>query len=433
MIHYDDFTFKLTYDKRAILTEIDEYINYVQVPSQIFIKDENTGKYINVDVVGIDYHFNFPFFKCSAISFSEHSKIELVRNSFVHLFDDFQLPPKIKRIIFDDLVDYPQRIKQFSNKFLFIDGKGIIFHFHPYEMDTVRFTRKHLHLRETLKIVGPFLFYKNHHIQRAYIPASVEVIGYKSFNMCINMSRVFFRGNSRLEIICEFAFEFSFLKSITLPPSLNKIGDSAFRECKFLEEIIFPADSKLEYIGSECFRLTGLRTVQLPSSIIYINVYSFNECNFLESAIFPINCKQRYISMGLFMKSKLKFIKIPSSIEAIEDSAFEYCEELETVEFSKNSKLRAIYSSAFKGTSIRSISFPSSLETISSFSFTLCKLLEKITFPHDSCLRTISYQAFNTTSVRSVTLPSCAKDIDNNAFDFGCEIKYNNDSLCYVQ
>lgn len=62
------------------------------------------------------------------------------------------------------------------------------------------------------------------------------------------MNEISFESDSKLRIIEDYAFCFSYFTSITIPPSLIKICENAFARCRKLREVIIPINSKLQII-----------------------------------------------------------------------------------------------------------------------------------------------------------------------------------------
>ena len=121
------------------------------------------------------------------------------------------------------------------------------------------------------------------------IPASVQSIGYDSFNYCRNLQRVTFAEGSQLK----------------------EIGGGAFQYCSNLSEVVFTNQYQLEYFRNSNL-LKNLTKVSLLERI--------------ES-----------IPEGAFSNGKLEEVHIPASVQIIKSCAFYACKNLKRVTFKADS------------------------------------------------------------------------------------------------
>ena len=225
------------------------------------------------------------------------------------------------------------------------------------------------------------------------------------------------------------------LTSIQIPASVETIGLRAFNICSSLANITFEKGSilrdikggskmasdymSIDYYGafSDCSALTA---IEIPASVESIGVAAFSLCKRLASVTFEHSSKLKSIgggwsspyggfSYGAFLYcSSLTSIKIPASVETIGASAFKGCIKLTTVTFEKESRLTTIegyYDYGYKaahGTftncfALTTIELPASIKTIETYSFSGCGKLANI------------YSRSTTPPTLEATLPSEAK------------------------
>lgn len=132
-----------------------------------------------------------------------------------------------------------------------------------------------------------------------------KVVGF-TYNTTINTVNL---SEQTLEI-CDRAFEYTNLTSITLPNNVRRIGQWAFFGSSKLENINFPNNLKvIDYCG---LYKTNLKVVELPSSIEKIGYGAFNNCSNLESITF--NSIPSSFGSDVFGScSKLTTINVPWS------------------------------------------------------------------------------------------------------------------------
>ncbi len=79
------------------------------------------------------------------------------------------------------------------------------------------------------------------------------------------------------EVICDGAFFFNYLLSVTIPNSVKSIGDRAFKWCFFLQSVTIP--NSVTSIGDEAFSdCNSLQSVTIPNSVKSIGNSAFSLC-----------------------------------------------------------------------------------------------------------------------------------------------------------
>ncbi len=132
---------------------------------------------------------------------------------------------------------------------------------------------------------------------------------------------------SGTEVVCDGAFSFSGLTSVTLPSGISSLGDYAFSNSRSLSSINFP--DGLNKIGANAFLNCGnLKTITIPSSVT-----SFDNAfvgSGLESVTFAGGLKK--ISSNAFKDCvSLKSVSIGDGLTEIQYGAFNGCSGLESV------------------------------------------------------------------------------------------------------
>ena len=132
-----------------------------------------------------------------------------------------------------------------------------------------------------------------------------------------------------LTSIGDYAFENSFLSSITIPEKVTTIGDDAFRSCDSLTHVIIP--DNVTSIGKSAFYDCGaLESITLSNNITIIKAKTFRSCYSLKSIVIPGYVTT--IEREAFSEcSSLADVTIPNSVMSIEDFAFFDCSSLDSI------------------------------------------------------------------------------------------------------
>ena len=248
------------------------------------------------------------------------------------------------------------------------------------------------------------------------------------------------------EVICDGAFFFNYLLSVTIPNSVKSIGDRAFKWCFFLQSVTIP--NSVTSIGDEAFSdCNSLQSVTIPNSVKSIGNSAFSLCNSLQSVTIQNSVK----SIGDYAFSScesLQSVTIPNSVKSIGDEAFSWCESLQSVTIPNS--VRNIGNNAFRGCNIcfficNSTYFqnddvclfnkdktaivskikdcvnyiiPNSVTSIGDEAFSWCESLQSVTIPNS--VTSIGNLAFEECeSLQSVTIPNSVTNIGDGAF-CGC-------------
>ena len=248
------------------------------------------------------------------------------------------------------------------------------------------------------------------------------------------------------EVICDGAFFFNYLLSVTIPNSVKSIGDRAFKWCFFLQSVTIP--NSVTSIGDEAFSdCNSLQSVTIPNSVKSIGNSAFSLCNSLQSVTIQNSVK----SIGDYAFSScesLQSVTIPNSVTSIGDEAFSWCESLQSVTIPNS--VRNIGNNAFRGCNIcfficNSTYFqnddvclfnkdktaivskikdcvnyiiPNSVTSIGDEAFSWCESLQSVTIPNS--VTSIGNLAFEECeSLQSVTIPNSVTNIGDGAFS-GC-------------
>lgn len=124
-------------------------------------------------------------------------------------------------------------------------------------------------------------------LEKLVLSKNLEIIGYKAFNSCQNLTEI-------------IIFEGSNLKTIDA---------QAFTSCSNLAKIVIPKTSKLETIGTSAFAQTAIKEISIPEGVTVIGETAFYGCKSLTT------------------------VSLPSSLTIIDKRAFGNCSALSTVNY----------------------------------------------------------------------------------------------------
>lgn len=113
---------------------------------------------------------------------------------------------------------------------------------------------------------------------RINIPQSIEIIGERAFDSCINLESVNFEKDSILKTIGSNAFYFcASLKTINVPNTVLNIGEGAFSDCQSLAS--FNLSDNISSISSNAFSgCYSLTSFVIPNSVLTIGNNAFKDC-----------------------------------------------------------------------------------------------------------------------------------------------------------
>ena len=125
------------------------------------------------------------------------------------------------------------------------------------------------------------------------------------------------------EVICDGAFYFNSLQSVTIPNSVKSIGDGAFQLCVSLQSASIP--NSVTSIGDWAFSsCESLQSITIPNSVKSIGDEAFSGCESLQSVTIP-NSVTSIGDNAFSWCQSLQSVTIPNSVTKIGDGAFSWC------------------------------------------------------------------------------------------------------------
>ena len=276
-----------------------------------------------------------------------------------------------------------------------------------------------------------------YYAESVVIPSSVERICEEAFSYAKLVSVTIPEG---VKYIDSYAFYgCSWLESVTLPASIEALGDSVFENCRWLESVTL--SEGFDGLGLYTFKnCTSLKTINLPDSLTSLGNLAFRDsgltyttldgCKYLGNEAnpyrwlvgvvdssqntFTISPDTKFIGESAFYGTKLTSIELPEGLIGIDSGAFSGLLGLKEIILPEG--LKSIGKSAFNGcTYLVSITLPDSLEYIGYRAFYNCSALTDFTF--GTGLRTIDIEAFNgCKALTTVSLPAGLEILSDAAF-----------------
>ena len=305
-----------------------------------------------------------------------------------------------------------------------------------------------------LESIGDMTFLGCTALTNISIPSSVTSIGDSSFfaegrafSGCTSLVSVTFGENSKLESICNMAFEdCKSLASITIPNSVTSIGYGAFENC--LKVSIYMHNN--EYAKKYCE--TNNLKYQILSSILHEDETGSLKWVLYENGLFEISGNgempdYKDYSPWYKYRGSITSVMIGDGVTSIGNSAFSGCEGLTSITIPDS--VTSIGNSAFSGCKdLTSITIPNSVTYIGNGAFSDCSALGSITvskgntvyhskdnclietasrtliagcknsvIPTDGSVTRIGGDAFNgCTGLTSITIPGGVTSIGDYAF-----------------
>ena len=153
--------------------------------------------------------------------------------------------------------------------------------------------------------IGVSAFYSYRNATDLYLPASLKVIGNRSFSQCYKLSGI-----------------------LNIPNGVTTIEGSAF-EYNFFTGLVIP--NTVTYIGNSAFASSGnYGVVTIPGSVKTIGPWAFREVRASKIILSP---GIENIEMAAFGGTSIKEITIPAGLKKLGSGVFTSCYELEKVIF----------------------------------------------------------------------------------------------------
>ncbi len=243
------------------------------------------------------------------------------------------------------------------------------------------------------------------------------------------------KGNSELttytvrkgtRVICDEAFKYCNLESITLPQGVKKsitlpqgvknIGDDAFHHCDALKNITLPQGVKS--IGNYAFSFCkALTSITLPQGVKSIGNHAFSSCDNLTSITLPQGVVKSIGNHAFSSCDNLTSITLPQGVKSIGNYAFSSCDNLTSITLPQGVKSIGNYA-FYNCEALTSITLPQGVENIGhNHAFSSCDNLTSITLPQG--VKSIgNYAFYNCEALTSITLPQGVENIGHNPFAY---------------
>ena len=231
------------------------------------------------------------------------------------------------------------------------------------------------------KILG--LRDKSKKLTELVIPKNAYAIGKEAFKGITTLTKVV--GHERLEEISVSAFEgCTSLKEVIIDTS-TAVLNYAFKDCISLKKAhITPL------VCDGAYAFSGVESVSLDDNVDIIKPYLFYECKCLKRVTLPKSVT--YISSSAFANcTKLSSVTFSNEITYILNNAFEGCTSLTYVELPK--KLTYLMDNAFRGcSSIDTLKINDCLTKIKSGTFLGCTSLRVANIPKNTELEENAFE-----------------------------------------
>lgn len=220
------------------------------------------------------------------------------------------------------------------------------------------------------------------------IPDGTETIGERAFSYCKN------------------------LVSVHLPSKLKKIESAMFHVAEKLEVVNIP--DGVEVIGDWAFRNTALKSIMIPNSVTSIGEYAFNGVTAISKIELPNSVK--FLGKGVFSYCNVLIdCKLSSNIKVIPQECFEFSNKLPSIDIPQN--VETIDNRAFyKCTALTSIEIPNHVKRIGENAFSECASLSSVTLSEG--LVEIGSYAFSYVPFTALKIPKTVEIIGNYVFSF---------------
>ena len=199
-----------------------------------------------------------------------------------------------------------------------------------------------------------------------------------------------YKGKTVTQILPR-AFQYSYIKTITIPDTVTSIGSGAFSYCYYLKDVYITDIGKWCSISFEDWSATPLNyahnlylngtlitNLVIPNGVTSISNFAFSGCTGLTAVTIPDSVTS--IGRSAFSGcASLTSITIPNSVTSIGGGAFLGCTGLTSITIPDS--VTSIGETAFSGcTGLTSITIPNSVTSIGENAFYGCASLTSITF-----------------------------------------------------
>lgn len=264
----------------------------------LLAKNDIKSAIIPSSIKNIDYYCFSNCNQIKKIEFEPNSSLETIcANAFFYsTIEEIELPSKVYRLM-DCWCASTRNLKRLSvsheNNFLrMIDNKILV---GKKNVDDQVFNT---------------LLFANRNIKSVVIPASIEIISMKSFQLCRNLRKVEFEKNSKLKEIQLNAFESSDLRYFEIPENLILIDEKAFEFCGNVEKLSFSMNSKLSSLPDHFLEKSKINHLIIPSSIKKIGKDAFYLAKLESVEILSDNLE---CGSDCFGSNRLKLISFPNA------------------------------------------------------------------------------------------------------------------------
>ena len=224
-------------------------------------------------------------------------------------------------------------------------------------------------ISDDVNVIGDYAF-RYSKVKSVTMSKNIREIGNGAFYDCDNLETVDFSDS--IVKIGSGAFEgCRYLSKIVLPEKLQYIGEGAFRNCYWMKELNFP--EPVTSIGKEAFYGTFFEKYILGDNIIEIGECAFDSNKNLQHRLFAnLNSKTGETLNAMYITYSEKPLNdMPFKIEVTEDNAGSFdwyndgfCKRIEAIELKEG--LKQLKTLAFRNLSnIEELIFPDSFESLS--------------------------------------------------------------------
>lgn len=317
-----------------------------------------------------------------------------------------------------------------------ITAKGVV-KIEDYAFNRCRLLEK-AEFSDDLNFIGEYAFHENEKLTDIGVSGeNVKELGKYAFYGSQLETFVLGKG---LEIIPEYCFYDTFLKSLKIPDSVTHIGRYAFASCDYLTGTL-TIPEKVEFLGQSAFgtvntelyyNAVNAKCGEAPFGNCYIekvvvgeNVQTipealFKGCDCLREAIISDSVKE--INIRAFQNcTALETVTIPEKLKALNATVFENCTSLKNVYYNA---IDCVFEIDEEGEYISPFGCSKNLETLiignkvkqipAYFAYGI-KGIDEIVMP-DSVLE-IGKAAFKQSSVTKVTFSKKLVSIEESAFE----------------